>query len=224
VCGRAVSLDDMATILEKHRVLYAPDVNFNSLDLFVDALGRIKATRAAMEEKPDDPANASRVQACSLLVEAAVVQMRIAANRRLLDSLNAKTNAAAEELSAVYDSISDFEQSRASKLKAELVDKQGKLDEERRKAEQLRAEAEKKFSEARAENVMKFLIEQGVTGGRLKAIGYGLTKPIADNSTEEGRRKNRRVDLIIQEESKGKWDRFGIDFCGWESRCGAFMR
>lgn len=55
------------------------------------------------------------------------------------------------------------------------------------------------LSEKRAMNVMNFLIEQGVTQARLTAIGYGLSRPIADNETKEGRAKNRRVDLIVQE-------------------------
>ncbi|MBN1757230.1 MAG: OmpA family protein [Chitinispirillaceae bacterium] len=55
------------------------------------------------------------------------------------------------------------------------------------------------LSEQRAQNVMAFLIEQGVTPSRLTAVGYGLSRPIADNETKEGRAKNRRVDLIVQE-------------------------
>ncbi|MBN1308096.1 MAG: OmpA family protein [Chitinispirillaceae bacterium] len=55
------------------------------------------------------------------------------------------------------------------------------------------------LSERRAENVMNFLIEQGVTPSRLTAIGYGFSRPVADNETSEGRAKNRRVDLIVQE-------------------------
>jgi len=55
------------------------------------------------------------------------------------------------------------------------------------------------LSEHRAENVMNFLIEQGVSESRLSAIGYGLSRPIADNETKEGRAKNRRVDLIVKE-------------------------
>ncbi len=61
------------------------------------------------------------------------------------------------------------------------------------------ADYNQKLSEKRAENVMNFLVEQGVEQTRLSSVGYGLTKPIADNTTKEGRQKNRRVDLIIQE-------------------------
>jgi outer membrane protein OmpA-like peptidoglycan-associated protein len=56
-----------------------------------------------------------------------------------------------------------------------------------------------KLSEKRAENVMHYLVKQGIPLERLKAVGYGLTRPVADNATREGRQKNRRVDLVISE-------------------------
>lgn len=55
------------------------------------------------------------------------------------------------------------------------------------------------LSEQRAENVLRFLIDQGVAQSRLTSIGYGFSKPVADNSTKEGRQRNRRVDLVVQE-------------------------
>lgn len=58
-----------------------------------------------------------------------------------------------------------------------------------------------KLSEQRATNVMNFLVEQGIDAGRLTAKGLGMTMPIADNSTKEGRQKNRRVDLVIQDKA-----------------------
>ena len=51
----------------------------------------------------------------------------------------------------------------------------------------------KKLSQRRARAVMKKLIELGVDPARLSAVGYGEDRPIADNSTREGRAKNRRV-------------------------------
>lgn len=38
----------------------------------------------------------------------------------------------------------------------------------------------------------------GIDGSRLTAIGYGTTKPIADNGTSEGRQKNRRVEVVLE--------------------------
>jgi len=53
----------------------------------------------------------------------------------------------------------------------------------------------KKLSLKRAEAVMNYLINKGIAKDRLSAKGYGFTKPIATNSTEEGRALNRRVEL-----------------------------
>jgi len=40
------------------------------------------------------------------------------------------------------------------------------------------------------------LVSRGIDPGRLASVGYGQDKPIADNATEEGKAKNRRVELI----------------------------
>jgi len=60
------------------------------------------------------------------------------------------------------------------------------------------AAANKKLSEQRAKAVLDYLVSRGVDKKRLKSVGYGLTKPVADNKTEEGRAKNRRVELVIK--------------------------
>ena len=57
------------------------------------------------------------------------------------------------------------------------------------------AEYNQKLSERRAQAVVDYLASKGVYAGRIKPIGMGLTKPIADNATEEGRAQNRRVTI-----------------------------
>ena len=52
------------------------------------------------------------------------------------------------------------------------------------------------LSDNRAKAVAKAIIAQGIDAKRLSAGGHGQDKPIADNKTEEGRAKNRRVELV----------------------------
>jgi outer membrane protein OmpA-like peptidoglycan-associated protein len=58
-------------------------------------------------------------------------------------------------------------------------------------------DTKQKLSELRAQSVMSYLVERGVHPGRLTSQGFGMSKPIADESTEEGRQKNRRVEIQI---------------------------
>jgi OOP family OmpA-OmpF porin len=53
------------------------------------------------------------------------------------------------------------------------------------------------LSEKRAAAVMTYLTGAGITASRFHAIGYGQQQPVADNTTSEGRAKNRRVELKL---------------------------
>lgn len=53
------------------------------------------------------------------------------------------------------------------------------------------------LSEKRANSVKKYLADAGTTDSRIKAVGVGQTKPVAENKTPEGRQKNRRVEVVI---------------------------
>jgi chemotaxis protein MotB len=53
------------------------------------------------------------------------------------------------------------------------------------------------LSAARAINVTRFLSNEGISPEVLSAVAYGEYKPVADNSTEEGRQKNRRIAIIL---------------------------
>jgi outer membrane protein OmpA-like peptidoglycan-associated protein len=56
----------------------------------------------------------------------------------------------------------------------------------------------KQLSEARAEAVRTFFQEKGgITSERIKTVGYGETKPLTSNDSEEGRELNRRVEILI---------------------------
>lgn len=54
-----------------------------------------------------------------------------------------------------------------------------------------------KLSSRRAQSVVDFLISQGIDRSRLTAVGYGESRPVADNSTAEGRASNRRVEFRV---------------------------
>lgn len=53
------------------------------------------------------------------------------------------------------------------------------------------------LSQKRTESVKKHLMEKGIAGSRLTAIGFGESKPITSNKTALGRAKNTRVELKI---------------------------
>jgi outer membrane protein OmpA-like peptidoglycan-associated protein len=55
------------------------------------------------------------------------------------------------------------------------------------------------LSQRRAQAVDEFLVSQGVIKERLSWEGYGESRPVAENDTDENRQKNRRVDLVIQD-------------------------
>jgi outer membrane protein OmpA-like peptidoglycan-associated protein len=61
------------------------------------------------------------------------------------------------------------------------------------------AAANLKLSQERADNVMAELAKLGVDPSRMEAKGYGEEHPVADNATEEGRQKNRRISLRVLE-------------------------
>jgi OmpA-OmpF porin, OOP family len=60
----------------------------------------------------------------------------------------------------------------------------------------------KDLSNRRANSVMKYLIAHGVTIDRLTAVGYGMERPLVDNSNEQNRALNRRVQFVRSESSK----------------------
>jgi OOP family OmpA-OmpF porin len=67
------------------------------------------------------------------------------------------------------------------------------------------ADANLELSGQRALTVKKWLVEHGIAKDRLIATGFGMTRPIADNSTEEGRAQNRRTEFKIAELFKKRY-------------------
>jgi outer membrane protein OmpA-like peptidoglycan-associated protein len=59
-----------------------------------------------------------------------------------------------------------------------------------------KADANQKLSDERSAAVVSKLVETGIAKDRLQSAGKGQTSPIADNDTDEGRAKNRRVEFV----------------------------
>jgi outer membrane protein OmpA-like peptidoglycan-associated protein len=64
-------------------------------------------------------------------------------------------------------------------------------------------EANMKLSQQRADAVRDFILGQGLPDGTVTAVGMGKADPVADNGTNEGRQKNRRVEIIVSGEVIG---------------------
>ena len=60
------------------------------------------------------------------------------------------------------------------------------------------------LSAARAASVVHLFTNEGVQPERMAAIGYGEYRPVADNTTTEGRRRNRRVVLVIRKDDRDR--------------------
>ncbi len=58
------------------------------------------------------------------------------------------------------------------------------------------ADMNQRLSEDRARSVSEYLIGKGIAAERLKWVGYGQDRPVASNETSEGRKQNRRVELM----------------------------
>ena len=65
------------------------------------------------------------------------------------------------------------------------------------------AEINQTLSEQRANAVRNYLVNQGLAAGSVSAQGLGMSNPVADNGTAEGRQKNRRVEIIVSGEVIG---------------------
>jgi outer membrane protein OmpA-like peptidoglycan-associated protein len=64
-------------------------------------------------------------------------------------------------------------------------------------------EANMKLSQQRADTVRDYLVQQGLATDTVTAVGMGKADPVADNGTNEGRQKNRRVEIIVSGEAIG---------------------
>ena len=55
------------------------------------------------------------------------------------------------------------------------------------------------LSKARAAEVVRYLVEKGgMDSAKVSAVGYGASRPVASNGTDEGRKKNRRIEVVLE--------------------------
>jgi chemotaxis protein MotB len=60
------------------------------------------------------------------------------------------------------------------------------------------------LSKARAAEIVRYLVEKGgMDSAKLSAVGYGASRPVASNGTEEGRKKNRRIEVVLDSPEEG---------------------
>jgi OOP family OmpA-OmpF porin len=60
--------------------------------------------------------------------------------------------------------------------------------------------ANQTLSEKRAQAVVDYLVKAGLPASRFTAIGYGSAQPVAENDTDEGKARNRRIEFIVKEQ------------------------
>lgn len=108
-----------------------------------------------------------------------------------LVNLNVNFDTAKSEIKDIYGTrIHDF-------AKVMNTDKKLKADIEGHTDAVGSVQYNQKLSERRAASVVKALTDLGVEKSRLKAVGYGKSRPIASNETAEGRAENRRVHAVM---------------------------
>jgi len=110
------------------------------------------------------------------------------------------------DFAELADANFDFDQYIVSETSYPLLDKIVKIMEENPElAMEISAhtddigsfEYNMQLSQARAQSIVDYLVSQGIEKQRLVAKGYGESRPIASNLTEDGRMKNRRVEFTI---------------------------
>jgi len=108
----------------------------------------------------------------------------------LFDSGKAKVR---QEAMPILDKVNNVLKNNVPKLDIGI---EGHTDNEPIKASGWRSNWE--LSTARALSVLHYLVdEKGILPARISAIGYGEYRPVASNDTREGRRLNRRVEIVI---------------------------
>jgi len=177
-----------------------------------DALGA-KSLNAALSDERSRLEKLNREKERALAEKDSLLAKQKAEADKKLEALRSKTISVYKDARGTILSMSDilFEFGKAD-LKQELKENlaeiaailkslltESKVDIEGHTDNVGSAASNKKLSEQRAKAVLDYLVDRGVDKKRLKAKGFGFEVPVADNKTEEGRAKNRRVELVIKD-------------------------
>jgi len=136
------------------------------------------------------------------------IQLKVCLSK---DSAQFKTQVQNEPVKGAKIGLNVFFDTNKSNIKEESIEEVKKIADFLKKYSKIKIQlaghtdnvgndnTNKKLSEERAESVKKKLVELGIDAARISTIGYGKTKPITPNDSEEGRSMNRRTELMIVE-------------------------
>lgn len=124
------------------------------------------------------------------LIPAAKLKQTIVTDGKVAISVNFAT----DETTILPDSVPQMKQV----LQLLNDDPRLKLSVEGHTDETGSADHNQQLSEGRAKSVVTWLVARGVPAGKLTARGYGSSRPVAGNDTEQGKFRNRRVELVRQ--------------------------
>ena len=144
-----------------------------------------KAAPAPAKKEPAPVKKAAPVAAAPVAKPAEPVYKKISLSSGATFELGGST-LSAEGKAAVADLVAQF---KGKEVKAVIIE--GHTDSSGDEA------FNQQLSEKRAEAVKAEAVANGANADKITTVGYGETKPIADNSTREGRAKNRRVEIKV---------------------------
>jgi cytochrome c oxidase subunit 2 len=172
---RVVSEEDYETWLAEQRSYYLDNIRFSDMDPFRDQLLDVEIS--------------ARREAFNTSVESALAATDETAKVIRLQYVQFETGSATLTRHSIFE-IMDLADIMKT-YPAMQVEISGHTDNTGD------ADANLALSRARADIVYQELVKQGVDADRLTAVGYGQTRPVASNDTDEGRKQNRRTEFKI---------------------------
>lgn len=182
-------LNDFFNLCEIHREKYGNKLTYtlSTRTDWDEAQKNVQTNKAVPEEsiKPTPPAVEEKIAATPSTPDTEAEEVVVTAFKNLNFDTN-KADIRPESFESLNNLAELLKKETSWKLKIEgHTDSVGSV------------ESNLDLSNRRAASAKKYLVEKGVVDGMISTEGFGESKPIADNSTAEGRQKNRRVSLTI---------------------------